>query len=196
MPTFVVRRVLHVPVSVGVRGYARVEWERRFLARALPAGEVTREVAIVDRYLHGTRVRLRTMTSRDSVVYKLTQKIPAESGAGPGMITTMYLDDREHARFAELAASVIEKTRYSIPPFGIDVFAAPLAGLVLAEAEFDDGDEMRRLAIPPWAIAEVTDDLRFTGGALAARTPDEIDAVLRTFGVGLAGRAASDPCAR
>ena len=171
------------------RKYARIEWERRFLARALPAGEVTREIAIVDRYLHGTRIRLRTMIG-NRVVYKLTQKIPSPSG-GPGTLTTMYLTDGEHARFAALPANVIEKTRYSIPPFGIDVFGGALRGLVLAEAEFDGEAELKALAIPAWALAEVTDDPRFAGGSLAASAPEDVDAVLRAFGVGL-----SDPCAR
>lgn len=172
------------------RKYARVEWERRFLLRAMPPGEVTRTVAISDRYLRGTRIRLRTMRGEAGGVHKLTQKIPSPGG-GPGTITTMYLNDREHACFAALAADVIEKTRYSIPPFGIDVFAAPVRGLVLAEAEFDGEDELRRLAVPAWAIAEVTDDPRFAGGTIAASTPGELEAVVREFGVAL-----SDPCAR
>ncbi len=169
--------------------YARREFERRFLLAGMPPGEVRKTTEIVDRYLEGTRIRLRKMTERTSagarVVYKLTQKVPAEGG-GPGLVTTMYLSEGEHARLAALPALVLEKTRSSLPPFGVDAVAAPRDGLFLAEAEFDTELELQRLAAPSWAIAEVTSDPRFTGGRIVATSRAELAALLRGFGVTLA----------
>ena len=144
--------------------YARIERERRFLLGGVPAGEVVRTAHIVDRYLDGTTLRLRAMTIGGETTYKLTQKTH-------GTITTIYLRADEHALLSSLPALVLEKTRLSIPPFGIDVFAPPRDGLVLAEVEFETDEAMRAFVLPEWAIAEVTDDPRFTGGAIARAMP-------------------------
>jgi CYTH domain-containing protein len=165
------------------RKYARHELERRFLLAGMPPGRVTHTAAIVDRYLDGTRLRVRKMIDDDArVYYKLTQKVPAPNGA-PGLITTVYLTEEEHARLAAVPARVLEKTRFGVPPFGVDVFAAPRDGLFLAEVEFDCEPEMRRFAPPPWAIAEVTMDPRFAGGRLVTTGEAELSALLGGFGL-------------
>jgi CYTH domain-containing protein len=170
--------------------YARRELERRFLLATVPEGwrEVARTTVIVDRYLEGTRLRIRRATEGDRVVYKLTQKIPGEHGS-PGLITTMYVSEEEHARLSVIPARVLSKTRLSVPPFGVDVFdfsfsfPLPGAGLVLAEAEFETEEQMRLLSPPAWSVAEVTLDPRFTGGSLASSSRDELAAWLCEFGI-------------
>ena len=131
--------------------YARLERERRFLLRVSPAEGVVKTTRIADRYLLGTRLRLRRAIETVTVggigertVYKLTQKVPAPDG-GPGLITTLYLDAVEYAVLEQLPAATVHKTRLSVPPLGIDVFEDALAGLVLAEAEFDDERVAREL---------------------------------------------------
>jgi CYTH domain-containing protein len=53
----------------------------------------------------------------------------------------------------------------------VDVFSGRFGGLVLAEIELaTDADEV---APPPLAIADVTQDDRFSGGSLALMTPSE-----------------------
>jgi hypothetical protein len=150
--------------------YARPERERRFLFRGRPSGDVVRTVDITDRYLRGTRIRLRETVERTAEdkrrLYKLTQKIPAPGG-GPGLITTFYLDTSEYSAMSVVAADVLRKTRLSIPPLGVDIFHGPLEGLVLAEAEFDSDEDMQAFEPPDASLAEVTDDHRFTGGRLA-----------------------------
>lgn len=129
---------------------------------------VKAEVEITDVYFLGTRLRLRRMVDRRggrAAIYKLTQKVP---GAGTGgLITNIYLSESEYDLLAQLDGSTLEKVRYTVPPFGIDVFLPPLEGLVLAEAEFDDDEAMAAATAPDGAITEVTDDVRFTGGYLA-----------------------------
>ena len=167
--------------------YARPEWERRFLLAKVPPGEVVKTATITDRYLVGTRIRLRQTVEVDAAgsrtIFKLTQKIPAPSG-GPGLITTVYLDDAEHDRLAALPAAVLRKTRLSIPPYGIDLFTPPLTGLILAEVEFDSATELHAFTPPPWSLAEVTHDARFTGGRFAVTTASELAPLLAEFGIG------------
>jgi len=169
--------------------YARLERERRFLLRVSPAEGVVKTTRIADRYLLGTRLRLRRAIETVTVggigertVYKLTQKVPAPDG-GPGLITTLYLDAVEYAVLEQLPAATVHKTRLSVPPLGIDVFEDALAGLVLAEAEFDDDESLESFIPPREAVAEVTQDQRLTGGNLAVTTKAEIEAVLADYGL-------------
>ncbi len=152
------------------RRYARIERERRFLVNRFPAGlEVAGVRHIIDRYISGTRLRLREQRDGDGApVYKLTQKVPETGeGAQRGLITTIYLDDGEYRVVAQLPAKVLTKTRYSVPPFGVDVFTGELKGLILAEAEFEAEGEAERLIVPSFIGQEVSEDDRFTGGQLA-----------------------------
>jgi len=159
--------------------YARPERERRFLCAAPPrrAGVVRRRL-IVDRYLDGTRLRLRRVEELDGsgpAVHKLTQKLPGEPW---GELTTMYLSEQEHAVLAGLRAAVVVKERWSVPPLGYDVFHGALEGLVLAEVEFEDDDSAAAYQ-PPDGVQEVTYDLRFTGGALVRARPEDVLAAAR-----------------
>ena len=49
----------------------------------------------------------------------------------------------------------------------VDAFQGALAGLVLAEAEFDTPEALARFPMPNFAVREVTDDPRYTGAFLA-----------------------------
>jgi CYTH domain-containing protein len=168
------------------RRYARIERERRFLLAGLPNhAEITRVRRITDRYLDGTSLRLRQQTEDNSpTVFKLTQKIPAPGpGAQKGFITNMYLDEAEFRVLEQIPARQITKTRYSVPPFGIDVFEGELKGLILAEIEFDSALDADALRIPPFVVREVSADNRFTGGRLVSASHQEIRTWLQESGI-------------
>ncbi|GAA1756004.1 hypothetical protein [Luedemannella helvata] len=168
--------------------YARVERERRFLLAGPPdPASVVATREIVDRYLDGTRLRLRAMTDvrTGHTDYKLTQKVPAEQDPARGLLTTIYLDREEYQVFARLPAAVLRKTRYSVPPLGVDVFADTLRGLIMAEAEFAEDAALDAFAPPAWVIAEVTGDPRFTGGRLVRAARQDLREQLREYGVTL-----------
>lgn len=168
--------------------YARIERERRFLLDRFPFNaNVVRVHYIRDRYIDGTSLRLRQQTDDiGSTVFKLTQKVPSRApGAQQGFITTMYLSQDEFSVFAQLSAKQLSKTRYSVPPFGIDVFRDRLEGLVLAEAEFESALDAGALTLPPFIVQEVSADPRFTGGQLVRASGQEIQAWLSEYGISL-----------
>jgi hypothetical protein len=166
--------------------YARRERERRFLLAKVPSGIPVRTGSILDRYIRDTRLRLRRSEEEEAahsrVTFKLTQKIPSDDG-GPGLITTTYLSQEEFEVFSRLPADSLGKTRLSIPPLGVDVFAGALKGLILAEAEFDTDGDMARFSPPGICVAEVTRDQRFIGARLATMSRAELVETLRTFDV-------------
>jgi hypothetical protein len=179
-------RAFHPDAPAGKAGkYARIERERRFLLAAPPVGTPTRRFLIEDRYLLGTRMRLRRMTELGdgTMIYKLTQKIPTADGA-PGLITTLYLSAAEYAALEGLPADTLRKIRSSFPPLGVDTFEGPLHGLILAEAEFEDSRDEARFGPPSNSVAEVTADVRFTGGRLVTMSEDDLVELLAAFGIG------------
>ncbi|HEX9999990.1 MAG TPA: hypothetical protein VGB74_06025 [Actinoplanes sp.] len=170
--------------------YACIERERRFLlAEAPPPAAVTARRRITDRYLAGTRLRLRRDENRldGTRQLKLTQKVPANRpGHTQGLITNIYLSAAEYEVLAGLPAATLTKTRLSVPPLGIDIFDAPLDGLILAEAEFATDEAALSFVPPPQAVAEVTDDVRFTGGTLVRTQRADLLAWLSEHGLTLA----------
>lgn len=147
--------------------YAVVERERRFLLRGLPDG-VTTTRTIVDRYVVGTRLRLREVHEEDgTVVRKLSHKV--RLGVGPAEVacTNLYLDDQEWALLVAMPARVLRKTRHLVRRNGLTVAIDEHEDGTLV-AEIDDGDQVSSL-VPVWldVIEDVSDDERWTGARLA-----------------------------
>ena len=80
--------------------YAHVERERRWLLAAVPdLPEHARRLDIVDRYVNGTRLRLREVTEAGVVTRKLGQKVRLGKGAAEVAHTSVvHLDLEGHGR--------------------------------------------------------------------------------------------------
>jgi CYTH domain-containing protein len=161
--------------------YAHVEREQRWLLPRIPDG-ARRSASIADRYLVGTRLRLRRVDAGDGgVVFKLGQKVRADP-SDPELvkITNVYLSADEHSVLAALAAAELGKTRWVLPLGGravaVDQLHGRLDGLVLAEVELEVGED--RMPLPSFAASDVTNDDRFSGGALAFADDDQVRALL------------------
>jgi CYTH domain-containing protein len=160
----------------GSGNYARVEREQRWLVRAVP-DDLTDMAEIVDRYLTGTTLRLRRMASDQGVVYKLGQKVRIRpDDPEVVMLTNVYLTDEEYGFLSRLPGNSIEKTRYRHDLGGrmiaVDRFGGRHAPLVLAEVELQVGEPL--LPLPGFAMADVTHDHRYSGGALAAASDEDL----------------------
>jgi CYTH domain-containing protein len=107
------------------------------------------------------------------------------SAAQRGLITNMYLGEDEFEVLAQLRAKQLTETRYSVPPFVIDVFEGALEGLVLADAEFDSAADAESLTLRAFVFREVSDDDRFTGGQLVGASRKQVRAWLLEYGIKL-----------
>lgn len=137
---------------------------------------------IEDRYLTGTRLRLRRVSpmAGGPIEHKLGQKVRPDPG-WPGLVlhTTMYLDPGEHARLSALPGADLRKVRHAVEfagrRFSMDVFQGRHTGLVLLEIEVqNDGTDDEEVVPPPFAGPEVTGDERYTGGWLADASPEAL----------------------
>jgi CYTH domain-containing protein len=95
----------------------------------------------------------------------------------------MYLTQDEFCILKQLSAKKLSKTRYSVPPFGIDVFEGRLEGLLIAEAEFDSAAAADTLTLPSFISREVSADDRFTGGQLVRASRQDISTWLSEYGI-------------
>ncbi|MAT99057.1 MAG: hypothetical protein CL608_18075 [Anaerolineaceae bacterium] len=159
--------------------YAQFELERRWLLDTLPGSlQNSQDYQVIeDRYITGTPLRLRRMTNASGQVTarKLTQKYQADDQtAYATTITNFYLDEASYALLETLPAQILVKKRYKLVDgrfqFSIDQFSGPLAGLILAEIEQPDLASLMTIPQPAFALREVTEDSRFTGGALVQLT--------------------------
>jgi len=154
--------------------YARIEFERRWLVNPAehPRLDKMSATRIEDRYIDGTRLRLRRMSRADvaEIKWKLTRKYECDDPAARPIVTT-YLTEAEFGLLRTLPARALTKMRYHLPIGGrfwsLDLFEASLAGLAILEAEAEDAAALAALVPPQWAAKEITGDPRWQCGALA-----------------------------
>ena len=147
--------------------YAVVERERRYVLARLPEG-VTSTREILDRYVTGTRLRLREVREDDgNLTRKLTHKVRLGDGPAEVACTNLYLDDAEWALLVALPARVLRKRRHLVRRDGVLVAVDEHADGTLV-AEIDDGDRPSDL-VPGWldVVADVSDDEAWPGARLA-----------------------------
>jgi CYTH domain-containing protein len=147
--------------------YAVVERERRYLVASVPGG-VTSTKQILDRYVTGTRLRLREVREGDgAVIRKLGHKVRLTEGPAEVACTNIYLDDEEWALLTALPARLLRKKRHIVQRDGMSVAIDELEDGTLI-AEIDDRDLPPR-GVPAWldVVADVSTLERWTGAQLA-----------------------------
>ena len=128
--------------------YAVVERERRFLVADVPSGVVATKT-ITDRYVDGTRLRLREVADPDgTTVRKLTQKVRRSDGPAEVACTNMYLNDVECDSHERASGRILHKTRHIVERDGIRVAIDELDDGTLL-AEIDDRDR-EPSPVPVW----------------------------------------------
>jgi CYTH domain-containing protein len=149
------------------------------LLATIPTG-VDAPLSIEDRYLDGTRLRLRAMGRDDQVVYKLTQKVPLRPEVSALSITSMYLSREEYEALRWLPGRDLRKTRrpwqVGAHRFAVDEYQARLAGLLVAEIELGADEDLTPTVLAELPLGpEVTGDERYTGGRLAHASDPDLD---------------------
>jgi CYTH domain-containing protein len=154
--------------------YAWIERERRWLCQSVPHNDVLRSEDITDLYVSGTNLRLREAVpvGGGPAMRRLGRKADVEPSVR--LLTSIYLSDREFELLSSLPGKTLTKVRHYIGQvqgveISVDEFTGDLTGLIMAEAEFEDMRSMAAYAMPDFAFAEVTDDLRYTGGELVVK---------------------------
>src|SRR6266404_3714710 len=163
--------------------YARVERERRYLLQDLPEGltRADHHLQITDNYITGTRLRIRKVRDpkTNKWIVKFTQKFaPNPADLSRTIITNTYLNAIEAETLSIFEANEIRKNRYKFEfegrEFAIDMFIGDLFGLVLAETNFDNDDELGNFTATQFALADVTNNEIFTRGRLSELRSEQV----------------------
>jgi CYTH domain-containing protein len=170
--------------------YTRVEYERRFLVRETADWRAAAKAdanRIEDKYLHGTRVRLRVVSdaASGSRTIKLTKKAESPSPYFRSN-SRILLSEDERRLFDALTGDRLTKTRHRVlhlgRVFAVDVFDPPLHGLILCEIEASTLDDLMRAQPPAFVHSEVTEDPFFNGVNLCRIGRDDLLAKLASIG--------------
>ena len=143
------------------------ERERRYRVASLPGG-VSHTEEIVDRYVTGTRLRLREVReARGTVTRTLGHQVRGIEVPAEVASTNFYLDDREWAALQSLPAREVRLKRHLVPRDGLVVVIDEHEDGTLL-AEIDDRDQPSR-GVPDWldVVEDVSDDDRWTGAQFA-----------------------------
>jgi CYTH domain-containing protein len=149
--------------------YSLLEIERRWLVDAslVPPLDAASAHRIEDRYLAGTRLRVRQITAPDGAV---AMKLCKKYGRGDTLaepITNIYLDAAEHASLAAVPGATLDKQRFAVGGGSLDVHGSPNPGLMLFEMQFDSVEAAATFRAPAFALTDVTHDRRYDGDRLA-----------------------------
>jgi hypothetical protein len=102
--------------------YSQLEIERRWLVdlSRIDLDCLGEPEIIEDRYLVGTRLRLRKMSGPKGDVFKFVKKYGRSGWAEP--ITNLYLDQGEYDVIASLPARCVRKSRFRLDGGSLDLF--------------------------------------------------------------------------
>jgi adenylate cyclase len=146
------------------------EIERKFLLRELPDDlEEHVKHEIVQGYVAVTTDGIEVRVRRKGEKYFLTVK----SGEGARREEEEFeIDKTEFDKLWPFTnGKRIEKTRYEIPHrnhlIELDVYSGSLAGLRVAEVEFESEEDSTKFKAPPWLGREITEDERYKNKNLA-----------------------------
>lgn len=165
-----------------------MEYERTFLAKELPQGiDECEKTEIVDIFLPTTArhpvLRLRKRGEK----LRMTKKYPDGDDHSVQHEHTIPLTPEE---YDELVASVkgkrFRKVRHYYEEngttFEVDVYKDVLQGLVVVDAEFENGVGKEELVMPSWCLADVTQEEFIAGGMLCGKRYEDIEQELEKFG--------------
>jgi adenylate cyclase len=156
-----------------------MEIERKFLIptpphdlESFPHTRIEQAYVAIDPV--GTEVRVRRRSDQTTLTIK--------GGRGRSRAEEeLEIDPARFTRLWELSAGrCLEKTRYELPSddgltIELDVYVGRLAGLTVAEVEFDSSEAADRFVPPPWFGREITDDDGYKNRRLAVDGRPEDD---------------------
>lgn len=163
----------------------KTEIRRIFVIASLPpmVERNTSHLQILDQYLAGDRLRLRTVRDPASRrrYHLLQQRQTVGDDRGMIKIAEILLDEGEAAAFAASGLREIRKNRYLIETgeqtIEIDVYLGSLAGLVTAVVRFEDSTTAEEFELP-FDGREVTHHPNFWDIELAALNFGELTGIL------------------
>ena len=164
------------------------ELERTYLAKELPKGlSAFPAKEMLDIYLPSTAAHPDLRIRKRGDTLEMTKKQPIVAGDSSRQLEqTIPLTKAEYDELSSLRGKRVAKTRYYYREdgvdFEVDVFHGGLEGLVLVDVEFSSIAAKDAFSMPPFCLAEVTQEKFLAGGMLCGKTYADIQTDLARFG--------------
>ena len=160
----------------------RTELQRTFLIEGLPEPleRKSSHLQIFDNYIHETPLRLRSIRVPETKEWTLMlqKRYPAAEFGAEWNIEEIHLTESEYEHFKPFEGNEIRKNRYYAEfdgrGFEFDVYLGALWGLNRARVSFADRDEMVRLVVPDFVVAEITDESFFDDSNLVNQNLESV----------------------
>lgn len=133
---------------------------------AIPPLEEVIPRLIIDKYLDGCSLHLRTVFTADTnPVFKLGKKFRGADGVHYS--TTIYLSEAEYQVLSNLPGTTIRKQRYSLCSGALDRYENPDLPYAIFELEFMNSPAAAGYLPPRFVAQEITGNSHYTGYAIA-----------------------------
>lgn len=165
--------------------FAYFEYRRSFIVKGLPESMTAADphLQIFDNYICDTPIRIRSVREPQTNRWeRMLQKQILESDGVLNRrgVFQIPLSEDEHAVFLTLERRELRKNRYFYTlgrsQVKIDVFLGPLWGLNIANACFDDADDVGKFPVPKISSLEISDSEFFLGNNLVDKSLEDIRA--------------------
>lgn len=148
--------------------YSHLEIERRWLVELAALDFLASQPfrLIEDLYLQESRLRLRKMTSEQTLEYKLCKKYgKTDDYSEP--ICNFYLNQSEYDLLNTLPGSRIVKRRYTWTAGSIDLYLQPELEFAIFEIEFENLHAAENFSPPDFVRQEISNHSAYSGQHLA-----------------------------
>lgn len=148
----------------------RIEIERKYLVKKLPAIKGIKPVSIKQGYIETSDGSEERVRSFDDLYF---HTIKRDMNSNSREETEKRITKEEFDKLWKLTEKKrVSKKRYIIPfkqglKIELDVFEAENAGLTLAEVEFDTQERAEKFIKPQWFDEDVTEDSKYKNRNLA-----------------------------
>ncbi len=164
-----------------------LELERTFLLKEMPKDlKNCKSVEVLDIYIPQSAVHPTLRIRRQGDNYEITKKFPiAANDASEHHEYNIPISEKEFEGLSKLKGKRVRKIRYFYPVNNtmaeIDVFLDDLAGLALADFEFNSAEEKANFKMPDFCLADVTQEEFMAGGFLSGKKYSDIKSFLEKY---------------
>jgi adenylate cyclase len=164
-----------------------IELERTYLAKRLPNLVSCVKTEILDIYLPKTFDKPKIRIRKNGDRYEISKKSQVQEGDFSKFVDELIAitEGEFFALETEIKGKRVHKMRYYYNWGGMtaefDVFIGELKGLVLIDFKFNREEEMYSFKMPPFCLADVTEDKVLYGGVLCGKAYKDIEKHLAKY---------------
>lgn len=169
-----------------------IEFEKTYLLKFIPADlKSNKSIEILDYYIPKSEFYPVIRTRRRGDEYEITKKSPtAENNSAIQLEQTILLNKAEYEELMKLGGKILHKYRYFYPCTiegkeyiaEIDVHLDELDGLISADFELKNEEQLKGFQMPDFCLSDVTEEEFIASGFLAGRSYKDIEKDLEKYG--------------